>query len=80
MIIMKAEIKVRRGKTAWNQKTGGGDGAERTGPRVRRPESADQQHELGQAASKKTGLSYLRDGMNHRLTLGHTTIYVLSAL
>lgn len=53
MVIMKTEIKVQRGKTAWNQKTGGGNGEERTGPRVRRPESEDQQHELGQVTLKE---------------------------
>ena len=78
MVIMKAEIKVREEKLHGIKRQE--EATVQTGQRVRRPESADQQHELGQAASKKTELSYLRDGMNHRLTLGHTTIYVMSAL
>lgn len=80
MVIVKAELKAQRGKTAWNQKTGGGSGDERTGPRVRRHGPEDQQRDLGQVTLKKTPLSHLREEMSRRLTLGHTAISVLSAL
>ena len=80
MVITKTELKVRRGKTGWNQKTGGGGGEERMGPGVRRHGPEGQQGGLGQVTLKKTQFSYLREEMNCRLTLGHTMISVMSAL
>lgn len=80
MVTTKTELQVRRGKTGWNQKTGGGGGEESMGLGVRRHGPEGQQRGLGQVTLKKTQLSYLREEMNRQLTLGHTTTSVMSAL